>query len=73
MNTFIISVIAGITIEHIEYALEFKGAIARAMPNTSAALGKSATAISFNPLLSSYQKSWTITFVSIRRDDSGGR
>ncbi|MFI8685291.1 pyrroline-5-carboxylate reductase [Rossellomorea sp. NPDC077527] len=60
-HTLIISVLAGITMEHISDKLTFKGAIARAMPNTSAAMGKSATAVSFNHSLSNSQKQWTKT------------
>ncbi|MFP3360424.1 NAD(P)-binding domain-containing protein, partial [Planococcus sp. SIMBA_143] len=57
-DTLVISVLAGITLEHISDRLSFNGAIARAMPNTSAALGKSATAVSFNGNLSHSQKVW---------------
>ncbi|TMU86664.1 pyrroline-5-carboxylate reductase [Bacillus sp. BHET2] len=60
-NTLIISVLAGITMEHISEKLSFNGAVARAMPNTSAAMGKSATAVSFNSSLSHSQKEWTTT------------
>jgi pyrroline-5-carboxylate reductase len=48
VNTLIISVLAGISINYIEDTLEFKGGIVRAMPNTSATIGKSATGIAFN-------------------------
>ncbi|MCA1063286.1 pyrroline-5-carboxylate reductase [Rossellomorea sp. AcN35-11] len=58
-NTLVISVLAGITTEHISDRLSFQGAIARAMPNTSAALGKSATGVSFNPYMSHSQREWT--------------
>jgi pyrroline-5-carboxylate reductase len=60
-DTLVISVLAGITMEHISRKLAFNGAIARAMPNTSAAMGKSATAVSFNRYLSHSQKEWTKT------------
>ncbi|MHA7137410.1 pyrroline-5-carboxylate reductase [Rossellomorea aquimaris] len=60
-DTVVISVLAGITMEHISDKLSFNGAIARAMPNTSAAMGKSATAVSFNRYLSDSQKEWTTT------------
>lgn len=60
-NTLVISVLAGITLDHLSDKLSFKGAIARAMPNTSAALGKSATAVSFNKHISNLQKEWTTT------------
>ncbi|WP_179884951.1 pyrroline-5-carboxylate reductase [Bacillus sp. AFS015802] len=60
-NTLVISVLAGITMEHISDKLSFNGAVARAMPNTSAAMGKSATAVSFNRHLSNSQKEWTKT------------
>ncbi len=60
-NTLVISVLAGVTIKHISEKLTFNGAVARAMPNTSAAMGKSATAVSFNGNLSHNQKEWTTT------------
>lgn len=60
-HTVVISVLAGITMEHISDKLSFNGPIARAMPNTSAAMGKSATAVSFNGYLSDSQKEWTTT------------
>jgi pyrroline-5-carboxylate reductase len=61
-GTLIISVLAGITMTHIGETLAFNGAIARAMPNTSAALGKSATAVTYNEFLSERQKEWTLKF-----------
>ncbi|MGR3764930.1 pyrroline-5-carboxylate reductase [Rossellomorea sp. NS-SX7] len=61
-GTLVISVLAGISINHIQETLAFAGAIARAMPNTSAALGKSATAITYNECLTGRQKEWTLTF-----------
>jgi pyrroline-5-carboxylate reductase len=61
-GTLIISVLAGITMTHIGETLAFNGAIARAMPNTSAALGKSATAVTYNEFLSKRQKEWTLRF-----------
>jgi pyrroline-5-carboxylate reductase len=61
-GTLIISVLAGISIDHVSETLTFKGAIARAMPNTSAALGKSATAVTYNEFLSEQHKEWTLKF-----------
>jgi pyrroline-5-carboxylate reductase len=61
-GTLIISVLAGISINHISETLSFNGAIARAMPNTSAALGKSATAVTYNEFLSEQNKEWTLKF-----------
>lgn len=46
-DTAILSVMAGVSIETIEKGLGTR-AIARAMPNTSAAIGKSATAVAWN-------------------------
>jgi pyrroline-5-carboxylate reductase len=51
----IISVLAGISIHSIEDLSGQRLAIARAMPNTSAAVGKSATAIAVNTMVSSHQ------------------
>jgi pyrroline-5-carboxylate reductase len=61
-RTLIISVLAGISINHISETLGFNGAIARAMPNTSAALGKSATAVTYNEFLLEHHKEWTLKF-----------
>jgi pyrroline-5-carboxylate reductase len=51
----IISVLAGIAISAIEELAEKPLAVARAMPNTSATVGKSATAIAVNKVVSSNQ------------------
>jgi pyrroline-5-carboxylate reductase len=51
----IISVLAGISIHSIEDLSGQRLAIARAMPNTSAAVGKSATAIAVNDMVTSHQ------------------
>ncbi|HJV31972.1 MAG TPA: pyrroline-5-carboxylate reductase [Bacillales bacterium] len=51
----IISVLAGISINSIEDLSGQRLAIARAMPNTSATVGKSATAIAVNDMVSSHQ------------------
>jgi pyrroline-5-carboxylate reductase len=48
-NMLLISVAAGVSTESIEEILLHKMAIVRAMPNTSAAVGKSATALAPNP------------------------
>ena len=47
-DILLISVLAGVSIDTIETLAERKLAIARAMPNTSAAVGKSATAVAVN-------------------------
>lgn len=47
-KTVILSVLAGIPVSYIREKLGFHGGIARAMPNTSAALGKSATAVTLD-------------------------
>ena len=54
-EVLIISVLAGISINTIEILAGKKLAIARAMPNTSAAVGKSATGISVNDAVSTHQ------------------
>lgn len=48
----IISVLAGVSISSIEHIAKKKLAIVRAMPNTSAAVGKSATALAINQKVS---------------------
>lgn len=52
----VISVLAGVAIEAIEAAAGKSLAVARAMPNTSAAIGKSATALAVNAHVSEAQK-----------------
>ncbi len=44
----IISVLAGVSIESMEQVLEKPSSIVRVMPNTSATIGKSATALAMN-------------------------
>ncbi|MBS4199584.1 pyrroline-5-carboxylate reductase [Bacillus sp. FJAT-49732] len=63
-NTFFVSVMAGISIEFITDKLKTNCAIARAMPNTSASVGKSATAITFNPFASNRQKEMALSIFS---------
>ncbi len=50
--TVIISVLAGVSLSSIEKILDKPMAIVRAMPNTSATIGKSATALAGNELVS---------------------
>jgi pyrroline-5-carboxylate reductase len=52
----VISVLAGVSIEAIEAAAGKSLAVARAMPNTSAAIGKSATALAVNEHVTGIQK-----------------
>ncbi|WEG10985.1 pyrroline-5-carboxylate reductase [Pullulanibacillus sp. KACC 23026] len=54
-DTLIISFLAGVSIQTIEVLSGKSLAIARAMPNTSAAVGKSATAIAVNDLVKAQQ------------------
>lgn len=54
-KTLIISVLAGISIHTIEDLAGRQLAIARAMPNTSAAVGKSATAVAVNSSVTAQQ------------------
>lgn len=55
-GTLLVSVMAGISIAFMEEKLQTEGAVARAMPNTSASIGMSATALSFNQTVSARQK-----------------
>ncbi|MGG5255357.1 pyrroline-5-carboxylate reductase [Neobacillus sp. SM06] len=54
-DVLLISVLAGVSIETIETLADQQLAIARAMPNTSAAVGKSATAIAVNQRVTEQQ------------------
>ncbi len=55
-DTLVISVLAGISIKTIANAAEQELPIVRAMPNTSAALGKSATALTTNSKVTEDQR-----------------
>lgn len=55
-NTMIISVLAGVSIDSIELLAQKKIPIVRAMPNTSATVGKSATGFAINSNVSDRQK-----------------
>jgi pyrroline-5-carboxylate reductase len=55
-HIFFISVMAGISLSFLEERLKERQPIARAMPNTSACVGKSATAITFNDRVSEEQR-----------------
>ncbi|MGE6258936.1 pyrroline-5-carboxylate reductase [Heyndrickxia sporothermodurans] len=61
-TTLIISVLAGISISYIENIID--NPIIRAMPNTSAAIGKSATAITYNDKVSQEQLHFCIKLLS---------
>lgn len=63
-KTVLVSVMAGISMQFIQERLYPNCAIARAMPNTSASIGKSATAITFNELVMDKQKQLTETVFS---------
>jgi pyrroline-5-carboxylate reductase len=55
-STMLISVLAGVSIENIELLSEKKLPVVRAMPNTSATIGKSATGLAINSHVSPGQK-----------------
>lgn len=55
-DALFISVLAGISISFLESELPAGCAIARAMPNTSASIGLSATAVAFNSAVTKAQK-----------------
>lgn len=63
-NTFFISVMAGISLAFLKEKLQVNCAVARAMPNTSASVGKSATALSFNQWVSKKQEDLAVTVFS---------
>ncbi|WP_077213895.1 pyrroline-5-carboxylate reductase [Bacillus dakarensis] len=54
-KTMIVSLLAGVSISSIEYLAEKQVPIVRAMPNTSAAIGQSATAVATNSKVSDEQ------------------
>ncbi|NMD70230.1 pyrroline-5-carboxylate reductase [Bacillus sp. DNRA2] len=55
-NTMLISVLAGVSIDNIELLAEKKLPVVRAMPNTSATVGKSATGLAINTHVTARQK-----------------
>ena len=59
----VLSVLAGVSMETIELGLG-KHAIARSMPNTSAAIGKSATGIAFNSSMNTKEKQEILKLLS---------
>ena len=63
-HTLFVSVMAGISLSYMENRLNVQQPIARAMPNTSASVGKSATAIAFNDSVSKHQKQLATTVFS---------
>ncbi|HEY4554251.1 MAG TPA: pyrroline-5-carboxylate reductase [Bacillaceae bacterium] len=63
-HTLFISVMAGIPISFMEDVAGKDLAIARAMPNTSASIGKSATALSFNGNVTENHRQLAVTLFS---------
>lgn len=55
VNTAVLSIVAGVSIETIEQSLG-KRAVARVMPNTSATIGMAASGIAFNERVSKVQR-----------------
>ncbi len=60
-SQLILSVLAGISISFINETLNKDVSIIRAMPNTSATLRQSATALSFNEKVSNEQRQWAFS------------
>ncbi|MGM7635458.1 pyrroline-5-carboxylate reductase [Bacillus sp. Hm123] len=63
-TSLIITLMAGVTIDFIERELNEPCGVIRSMPNTSAAVGKSATAIALNQHVSEEQKQKAISLFS---------
>lgn len=59
-NTLLISILAGVSIKSMELLADKALPIARAMPNTSATVGKSATGIAMNEHVSENQKQFVL-------------
>ncbi|MGP7816161.1 pyrroline-5-carboxylate reductase [Niallia sp. 01092] len=59
-NTLLISVLAGVSIKSMELLADKALPIARAMPNTSATVGKSATGIAMNAYVNENQKQFVL-------------
>ncbi|WP_100331490.1 pyrroline-5-carboxylate reductase [Bacillus xiapuensis] len=63
-STLVITLMAGVTINFIEKKINKPCAIIRAMPNTSAAVGKSATVIALNSQVREEQKQTALSLFS---------
>ncbi|MBS4173384.1 pyrroline-5-carboxylate reductase [Bacillus sp. FJAT-49736] len=63
-DTLLISVIAGVSLSSMENILNLEVPIIRAMPNTSAAIGKSATAIAKNKVVKEHHLNYAFTLFS---------
>jgi pyrroline-5-carboxylate reductase len=63
-TVLVISVLAGVSISFIEETLEIPCAVVRAMPNTSAAIGQSATGIVLNRHVTEQQQKYTLNLFS---------
>ncbi|MDW0111307.1 pyrroline-5-carboxylate reductase [Sporosarcina aquimarina] len=61
-ETVVLSVLAGVPISAIELGLGLRG-IARSMPNTSAAIGKSATGVAWNSIIDKKDKQQILTLL----------
>lgn len=59
-ETLLISVLAGVNMDSLQRLIGLEVPIARAMPNTSAAVGKSATGIAFNSFVEEGQKTFVL-------------
>ncbi|CAI9388965.1 MULTISPECIES: pyrroline-5-carboxylate reductase [Bacillaceae] len=74
-KTLLISVLAGVSMDSLQRLIGTEVPIARAMPNTSATVGKSATGISFNPFVVDEQKQFvhemfeTVGFVTFVEEE----
>lgn len=63
-STLLLSVLAGISISYIEKIIDHHSPIIRAMPNTSAMVGQSATAIALNEHVTKQQEKFAINLLS---------
>lgn len=74
-KTLLISVLAGVSMDSLQRLIGTEVPIARAMPNTSATVGKSATGISFNSFVVDEQKQFvhemfeTVGFVTFVEEE----
>ncbi|PAE11610.1 pyrroline-5-carboxylate reductase [Niallia circulans] len=59
-ETLLISVLAGVNMDSLQRLIGLEVPIARAMPNTSATVGKSATGIAFNSFVEEPQKTFVL-------------
>lgn len=61
LATIVVTIAAGITLQHLEQAFETPLKVIRAMPNTPSLVGEGMTALCFNDLVTEEERKWVST------------